>query len=89
MEELNVRIKDLEMIFEGKEILNISELSVYENDKIGIIGENGSGKSTLLRLLVQELIPTKGSIQLQTTFKSISKLRMSTNRKCSIWMASF
>lgn len=69
MEELNVRIKDLEMIFEGKEILNISELSVYENDKIGIIGENGSGKSTLLRLLVQELIPTKGSIQLQTDFQ--------------------
>jgi macrolide transport system ATP-binding/permease protein len=38
-------------------------LNVQQGDIIGIIGKNGAGKSTLLRLLMNDLIPTKGQIK--------------------------
>lgn len=37
-------------------------LSVYDNDFIGVIGPNGGGKTTLAKLLVGLLKPTKGRI---------------------------
>ena len=37
--------------FNGRDVLNISELSVAENERIGLIGANGSGKTSLLRIL--------------------------------------
>lgn len=39
-------------------------LSVYDNDFIGVIGPNGGGKTTLAKLLVGLLKPTKGRIVL-------------------------
>jgi hypothetical protein len=40
MEEQTIQIKDLELIYSGKEIVTVPELTVYMNEKIGIIGEN-------------------------------------------------
>jgi len=37
-------------------------LTVYDGERIGIVGENGSGKSTLLKLITQEEAPDKGSV---------------------------
>lgn len=39
---------------------------IMAGDKIGLIGRNGAGKTTLLRLILGELQPTKGSVQLGT-----------------------
>lgn len=61
METITIKIKDIEMNFE-EQVLKIPELSVYENEKIGLIGANGSGKSTLLRLIAGELQASKGTI---------------------------
>ena len=41
--------------FNGRDVLNISELSVAENERIGLIGANGSGKTSLLRILSGDL----------------------------------
>lgn len=39
---------------------------IMRGDRIGIIGPNGSGKSTLIKLLLGELSPNHGSLQLGT-----------------------
>lgn len=44
-------------------------LTVLQNEKIGIKGINGSGKSTLLKLITQELMPSKGHIRLNPNVK--------------------
>lgn len=39
---------------------------IMRGDKIGVIGPNGSGKTTLLRLLIGQLMPTRGELVLGT-----------------------
>lgn len=46
-----VRARHVLLEFNGRDVLNISELSVAENERIGLIGANGSGKTSLLRIL--------------------------------------
>lgn len=46
----------------NKTILNIKDLSVEQNEIMGIMGPNGAGKSTLLKLLSFLDFPSEGSI---------------------------
>ena len=50
-----VKARHVLLEFNGRDVLNISELSVAENEKIGLIGANGSGKTSLLRILSGDL----------------------------------
>lgn len=50
-----VRARHVLLEFNGRDVLNISELSVAENERIGLIGANGSGKTSLLRILSGDL----------------------------------
>ncbi len=43
--------------------------TITRGDRIGLIGPNGSGKTTLLRLLLAELAPDSGTIQLGTNLE--------------------
>ena len=43
--------------FGERKILEIPQLTVYEGEKIGVVGANGAGKTTLLNLLSGELVP--------------------------------
>ena len=43
-------------------VLKGVNLSVYENDFLGIIGPNGGGKTTLLKTILNLIKPTEGSI---------------------------
>lgn len=50
-----VRARHVLLEFNGRDVLNISELSVAENERIGLIGANGSGKTSLHRILSGDL----------------------------------
>ena len=47
-------------------VLNHINLTIDDNEIVGILGESGSGKSTLSSLLLHELKPTTGSIRVNT-----------------------
>jgi ATP-binding cassette subfamily F protein 3 len=48
----------------GKKILfNNLSLSIYQGEKIGLIGPNGTGKSTLFSILLGETEPSAGTVQ--------------------------
>lgn len=67
MENLAVKLTNIKQNFGAKDVLNIEELTVYENDRIGIVGDNGQGKSTLLNIIYGDLIP-EGEVQRETEF---------------------
>lgn len=53
-----INAKNIYLEYNGKEILNIDELIVYEGERIGLVGSNGSGKTSLLNILSDKLKPS-------------------------------
>lgn len=68
MQELVLELNNIEKSYNGKTILSIDHLSVYQNEKIGIIGENGQGKSTLLNIINQSAQPDSGHVYKHISF---------------------
>jgi zinc transport system ATP-binding protein len=57
-----VEIKNLTATYNGLVALGHVNLSVFDNDFIGIIGPNGGGKTTLLKVILGLVKPSEGSI---------------------------
>jgi len=55
-------------------ILDIENLCIYDEDRIGIVGVNGAGKTTLLKLLSQRIEPDEGWIKLYGKCSYISQI---------------
>ncbi|MFT4169186.1 MAG: ABC transporter ATP-binding protein [Dysgonomonas sp.] len=59
-----LEIKEISVGYEAnKPILKNVDLTVYENDFLGIIGPNGGGKTTLLKTILGLIKPTEGSVK--------------------------
>ena len=54
--------RDLGISFGDKEILEHVNISINEQDRIGIVGTNGAGKTTLIRILTEEYKETEGTL---------------------------
>ena len=48
----------------GRTILDKATASIPPGSRVGLIGRNGAGKSTLMKVLVGELDPDEGSIEM-------------------------
>ena len=55
----------LQISFGDRQLLNIDRISIYDGNRIGLIGENGAGKTTLLRALAGDIDPEAGTIRRQ------------------------
>ncbi|KAB2851501.1 MAG: ATP-binding cassette domain-containing protein [Hyphomicrobiaceae bacterium] len=53
-------LRDIFLSFGGAPLLEGAELSVFEGDRICLVGRNGSGKSTLLKIAAGLIEPDKG-----------------------------
>lgn len=73
METLAVKIENIVMTYQGKDILEIDSLTAYQGDVIGVIGGNGTGKSTLMKLIAGDIEPHVGSVQRQVDFNYLAQ----------------
>ncbi len=53
-------LQNIHLTFGGQPLLTGTELSVFDNDRICLVGRNGSGKSTLLKIAAELIQPDKG-----------------------------
>lgn len=61
---MQVRIADLAVTVDGREIVAGVDLEAAPGEVFGLIGPNGSGKSTILRCLYRALAPSGGTIRI-------------------------
>lgn len=74
MNQLVSELKNVEKSYLNKDILQIEELTIYENQKIGIVGRNGEGKSTLLKLILGKIKPDFGEVKTHIDFKYYAQM---------------
>lgn len=61
--EIAVELLDVEVFYDERRVLRDVNLTLRENEYLGIIGPNGGGKSTLLKVMVGLIKPTRGSVR--------------------------
>src|SRR6056297_3714187 len=61
-----IQIKDLSFSYGDKLMVRDFSTRVMRGDRVGLIGANGSGKSTLLKLMLGQLEPDSGEVELGT-----------------------
>ncbi len=66
-------ISQLSINFGGLKAVDGFELTIHENELVGLIGPNGAGKTTIFNLLTGVYKPTEGVITLNGT--NVAKLR--------------
>ncbi|MDU1905267.1 MAG: ABC transporter ATP-binding protein [Dysgonomonas sp.] len=72
-----LELKNISVGYEpNKPVLNDVNLTVYENDYLGIIGPNGGGKTTLLKTILGLIDPDKGSISFYRKEKKVDKINI-------------
>ena len=58
-------ISGISKAYGPKVLLSDASLQVNKGDRIGLVGPNGAGKSTLLKMVLDQVEPDAGTIQLQ------------------------
>lgn len=61
--------RGLSKSYDNLEIIKNFSYSFARRDRVGIIGPNGAGKTTLIRLIMQEIEPTSGTIEVGETVR--------------------
>lgn len=60
---LALEIKNIRKAYGDRELFHIENLTVYEGERIGLVGRNGAGKSTLLHILAGGEQPDEGTVR--------------------------
>src|SRR3989338_9170536 len=60
-----VTITNLSKNFDQRMLLDKVSISIYRNEKIGLTGPNGTGKTTLFSIILGQMEPSGGSVQIQ------------------------
>ena len=59
-----LKINNLSKIFSGNLLFHHVSIEINSGEKIAMIGQNGTGKSTLVKMILGEILPDEGEINL-------------------------
>ena len=61
-----LEVKDLKKTYDGQTVFENISFKMRTGDRVALIGPNGVGKSTLIKILMNRLVPDKGSVKFGT-----------------------
>lgn len=59
-------VTDISKTYGFTTVLNRVSLSLTDGQRVGVVGANGVGKSTLFKIIIGEIAPDEGSVQIAT-----------------------
>ena len=67
-----IRLDDVELRRGGVKVLDHADMVVQRRQKVGVVGANGAGKSSLIALLLGELEPDRGDVELPSSVATVT-----------------
>lgn len=74
-------LNNISKSFGDKTLFNNINMTIYDGEKIGIIGINGSGKSTFMNLIANIIEPDLGSVKIHGTYSYVKQIAESIDSK--------
>jgi ATP-binding cassette subfamily F protein uup len=84
-----VEVKGLTKSFGDRTLIRNFSTRILRGDRVAIVGPNGAGKTTLVRLLLAELTPDAGSVQLGANLQIVyvDQARADLTEGMTLWSA--
>ncbi len=76
-----ITVSNLSKNFDERMLLDDVSLSIFPNERIGLTGPNGAGKTTLFNIILGQMEPSAGSVQIQKNLK-IGYMAQETKYAC-------
>jgi len=82
-----IEAKGLSKGFGGRRLLDNFSTRIVRGDRIAIVGPNGAGKTTLLKVLLGEIAPDAGTVQLGTNLEIayVDQARAALKPEMTLW----
>lgn len=82
-----IQLRDVGMELGGRVLFGGLNLDLGAGERLGIVGRNGLGKSTLLKVMLGQLPPTRGEVEIgaRTQINYIDQNRLSLDETKTIW----
>lgn len=74
-----LQVSNISKNFDGLKALSDVSFTIYEGERVSLVGENGSGKSTIIKIISGILEPTSGTITVGSKTKSSFTAKESIN----------
>ncbi|MGI8481087.1 MAG: ABC-F family ATP-binding cassette domain-containing protein [Chthoniobacterales bacterium] len=82
-----IELRDVGMELGGRTLFQNVSLNLVAGERLGVVGRNGLGKSTLLKIMLQELEPTSGVVEIgaRTEINYVDQNRLLLNDAKTVW----
>jgi len=82
-----IELREVGMELGGRMLLADVSLNLKTGERLGIVGRNGLGKSTLLRIMLGQLAPTSGEVEIgaRTEVNYVDQNRLLLDDSKTVW----
>lgn len=82
-----IELRDVGMELGGRTLFRNVSLNLAPNERLGIVGRNGLGKSTLLKIILQQIEPTSGEVEIgaRTEINYVDQNRLLLDDTKTVW----